>query len=374
MLLALVCGDPAAAETLVEGRVTEGRFLQFVLPGIRSLVVGDAQGRLALTAAPAAERPWLACLLELDRTGNFATGEPQALTLPATVGEAAAVGEPVAVIFHPEKPLLYLWRRRGASAGKVADFAHLVVFDITPGKTPAVLATACKGESFQSEELPARLALDKRVRRLYLPNLRWRKEDNSFGTAVGYISLDAEGLPVVKPDKTEAVTVVSTGDMRRTPCGWTLTAIGNRILLGGAWRGFLYWDTSDRRSAMNSFSFKDTSRDDVGITADGRRIYVATIGYNELRNVGHVDGFPSLLPDALSIPETAFRSAPVLMTGEPPALAVVGNGKLHIVGLNGDGSFNRENQELAVPKLAEYVPLAYSSRFGRLYLPLEGWP
>ena len=228
LLAAVLAGFCAGgAEVLIEGRMSEGRYLQLMAIGVRSLAVGDAQQKLAI--AFAAERPLRACLLELNARGDLATGIQLPLPLPNVGTAAGIVGEPVAVLFHPKLPLLYLWRRRGAEAAAIEAFEHLVVFDLTDAAKPQVVATACVGEAYQDELLPSALALDARARRLYLPNLRQRRDAKTFGAALGFLALDEKGLPVLRPGGELAVTIADTGEVVRAAAGNGLVAMGDRI-------------------------------------------------------------------------------------------------------------------------------------------------
>ncbi len=373
-LLAAVCLCAAARaqDAKVEVRLSEGRYLQFMAVGVRDLSIGDAQRKLAV--AFAAGRPIKACLLDLNAAGHFATGIPLLLPLPEVEGHKGVVGEPVAVLFHPKLPLLYLWRRRGAEAAKVDVFAHLVVFDVSDVKSLRVVATACIGEAFQSEMLPSALALDPRARRLFLPNLRLRQDAKSFKPALGYLALDAQGLPVVKPNAQSAATLVETGEFALYASGMGMVALGENILVTGGWRGVLYWDTRNRLAALNGFNFIGFPRDEIFSLADERRIYAAAPGTGALRSIRHVDGYPSLLPEEHLIPKAAFSAKPVLLKGKAPALAIAGDGKIHFAGLTPEGSFSKSDVDLTVAWMPKGVPLAYSVRFDRLYIPVEGWP
>ncbi len=367
-----VCAVAGAQDAKVEARLSEGRYLQFLAVGVRDLSIGDAQQKLAV--AFAAGRPLKACLLELNAVGHLATGIPLPLPLPEVEGHKGMVGEPVAVLFHPKLPVLYLWRRRGAEAAKVDAFAHLVVFDISDVKSLRVAATSCIGESYQSEVLPSALALDPRARRLFLPNLLLRKDAKTFGPALGYLALDAQGLPVVKPNAQSAATLVEAGESRLYASGMGMVALGENILLTGGWRGVLYWDTRNRLAAMNGLNFSGLPRDEIYSIADDRRIYAAAPGTGALRSIRHVDGYPSLLPEAHQLPNAVFKAKPVLLKGKAPALAIAGDGKIHFAGLTTEGSFSKSDVDLTVAWLPQGVPPAYSVRFDRLYIPVEGWP
>lgn len=366
---ALRAGEPAR----IESRLSEGRLLQFLAVGVRALAVGDAQRHLAV--AFAAGRPQAACLLALNPRGDFATGEPIPLPLPEVGGLKGVTGEPVAVQFHPREPLLYLWRRRGAAAAKVEPFDHLVVFDVSNPQSIGVVTTACSGVAFQSELLPSALALDARARRLYLPNLQVLNSDGkTFATALGYLTLDAQGLPAVKRGGELALTLAPTGEASRRAAGFGSVAMGDRILLTVGWRGVLYWDTNNRLAAMNGFAFSELSRDDVMLTANERWIYTVTIGMGGLACIRHVNGYPTLMPESFGVAGVNFQSPPVLMGGQAPALAIAGKDQLTIVGLTPEGSFSREHQVFKMAWLPERTPLAYSARADRLYIPVEGWP
>ena len=125
---------------------------------------------------------------------------------------------------------------------------------------------------------------------------------------------------------------------------------------------------------MNGVVFPGFPRDSVMMTANERRIYAVSPEVNALRCIEHVDGYPTLLPEAHALAGAAFRTAPVLMGGKAPALAIVGDNKLHIAGLNPDGGFSQVDQTLPIAWLAKETPPVYSQRFNRLYIPVEGWP
>jgi hypothetical protein len=372
-LIGLACAAARGAVLpRVEARLGDERHLQFLAIGVRALAVGDAQRKLAV--AFAAGRPLSACLLDLDARGDLATGMPLPLPMPEVGGRKGVTGEPVAVRFHPRKPLLYLWRRQGVNAANVSPFDHLVVFDVANPQAIGVVTTACSGAAYQSDLLPSALALDARARRLYLPNLQLPQDRK---TALGYLALDERGLPVVRAGGEPAVTIASTAathGIHRWPSGNGLVALGDRILLAAGWRGALYWDTNNRLAAMNGVAFPALPRDVVLLTASERWIYAASQGADGLACIRHVNGYPTLLPQSHRLPHANFQSAPVLMTGRSPALALAGKHRLYLVGLTPEGDFSANDRTLEVAWLSEGAPLAYSAQADRLYLPVEGWP
>lgn len=349
----------------VQSRLLERRFDCLRIKGCRALALGESQCQLAVACE--VSQPLGAYLLPLDARGQVR----EAIALPPPAGEKQP-GEAVALAYHPQLPLLYLWRR--SAGGERGSFEPLLVYNVAEPQQPLLVASACRGVEFDAALLPSRLALDERGRRLYLPNLRRRIDSKRSDLQVGYLQLGRGGMPLVRSDESEAITISEVGAAQRHPAGQGLSVVGSEMLVMAAQRGLLCWDSNNRQAAFSNYSFVGLPRNETFVAAGRHWFYVTNDKSNFLMALRHCDGYPTLMPERRRVPDASFHGVPLVVGGAESLLIVPGQGRLHTVELDQDGVMGSDYGVVEIAGLSRYALLAWSERFDRLYIPVEELP
>lgn len=370
-------------------------------PGARFLAVHDSLN-LLVTGFDTGKDAFIS-VRSLDRRGRLNDDEePVEYELPKAPEFDEFHSYPLAAVFHPELPLLYVWQdiESDAPGDEVrASFDHLVVLEVGEGKIEQKGAYA-RGVDFAHGQGRAALAFGNEGRRLFIPNLRGPDGERHRG-AVGYFDLDEAGA--IRP-----VRVIADGDSDAQGIGlveeriqptWIFTAPrsgpadglsarrvlelptgsgffspGGRSLLLGANSGLAVWDTEDRRQALSEIMLEGWSQTELAGRPDEIPLfYAAERSGNKPRVLWmrHAGGFPTLLPDWIEVPGAGFRTPPVVMTGTPQGLAIGGDEQLQLLLLDDEGRPTGEVEVFQVPGEGNVTAIGYSPRHEKLYVGVE---
>lgn len=352
----------------------EDRCIRVLAPSANSIAMGETQQRLAVGFSSGSPSPlWL---LKLDGKGSTTSEPPAALELPVATTPGGMSGYPVALIFHPRLPLLYVWRHAtvsGKPGNTAGAFDHLVVFNLANPTNVEVAVTTGSGERFAADVFPATLTIDPAGRRLFVSNLRIRPPQGALRVAVGYFPLDTAGMPLMENDQPQ-VNHVDITDFQPLPIGRGFLAVNAQVLLMAVQNGVLTWDIADRRAGLSRVLLPGLPVPSGFLGGDTDWFYWAAEGTGALRAMRHTDGYPTLLPEAYIVEKAAFRSPPIRMFGKQPGLAIGGDQQLHWIGLNAEGSFNKTDHPIPIPGTGKISLMAYSKVYDRLYIPVEKEP
>jgi hypothetical protein len=86
--------------------------------------------------------------------------------------------------------------------------------------------------------------------------------------------------------------------------------------------------------------------------------------------MAHADGFPTLLPRRTSVKHARFQTPPVIYRGKRHGLAIGGNGRIHLIGLDEKGRFSSENTAVKVATKVVRA-IAYSEKHDRLFVGVD---
>ncbi len=362
----------------------------FAATGAVSVAVCDEQGLLAAACRGAVSGVQL---WKLDPDG---VPSAEAVTLPPAVpaGAGALQVGPLRVLFHPRQPVLYVWQGcvlppQGAPERQAADaeFRCLVVYRWTNNAMETVGSFVGGTHAFLHVGAAA-LAVDPEGRRLFMAPLR---PVGATRTAIGWLDLDAEGLPkqtpVLKPGSLDnrgleefemawhpyRMDVPDFGDQPL----WSLVAPSATVLWSGTPNGGLFiFDTENRRAAVAYCSVPGIKSSAWTMLAmDPIRPQFFGVGqyWPAIFRMAHAEGYPTLLPETRYEEGAACSSEPVVMTTEPPRVAVGGGRSVHAWTSDKNGRLGGERLVWPVPS-AEVRAMAWSVRFKTLYVPAEGLP
>jgi len=364
------------------------KIVRIVAPGATSLAISDNVSVLAIGQGGA--KPSLA-LLPLDAAGQPAKAPPLPIELPKPASLAETAVYPLGVCFHPALPRLYVWRDAAVpNADKKLreaahrDFAHLVVLDLTGGSAKP-LGQFAQGPEFACAQPEGAVGTDPEARRIFLPNMR---NPETGAAAIGYYDLDAQGLPKPGPVpiegsldgrglnlfKMEVRPVrIDVDAYRGLPTGWGFFAPTPDVVIFGGSQGLALWDTTNRRGALSQFTIHQTSSDcRIGGHKAFGYVYGAGKDHCSVFAMAHVNGFLTMLPQIVNASAARCQSAPVVILGQPNRLAVGGENCLYLFTLDREGRFAGPNNYSVVPVPETKVrAIAYSEKFGRLYVAVE---
>ena len=364
-----------------------------VVPGALCAAVSDAAS-LLVVGHRAVSNQHLA-VFKLDADGRPA-GAPLRVTLPKPAVLATNANYPLGLLFHPRLPILYVWQdvnapppdkqEKHAAFTDYLEFDHLLIFAVTNGGLE-LLQTAAHGAGFHCGLGGGTIGLDFDAKTLFVPNAVGGTWDES---GIGYYALDEQGLPQ-NPDKLDGATpkpkgarapalaktkierTLATLQRKRThryyPSGAGWVAGRDAMIMGG-YSGCLVADFPQGNLRQAWFNLPDAIGNCiVGGHPSAPAIYLSLLNTSRLFQIGHADGYVSLLPQTAVAKGAQLSGAPVVLTRQ--ARVAVGAGRAVVLfGLQPDGRFDGKAEQFAVPS-ATVRSLAYSEKRGRLYVPVE---
>ena len=143
-------------------------------------------------------------IYRLDASGVPVAGEPVVLTLPKPASLANRKTEVLGLACHPQFPLLYVWQdveplpeAKPTEPALYAEFDHLLIYSLEESPPKLLLATA-RGNNFHCGASVGGFSLDASARRLYVPNLQRIGPLKSFIPAIGWMTIEPDGLPAAE--------------------------------------------------------------------------------------------------------------------------------------------------------------------------------
>jgi len=405
------------------------RLVPILAPGTSCMAQNDA---LRLVIAGCADEPEGHLLLfSLDSDGLLLEAMPTTVSLPGTDGLDNFSRKPLALLFHPTLPLLYVWQdiepHRDVASKKTTiedHLSHLLIYAVDQGTLRLEMTTG-SGPSFAFAQSRASMATDPQGTRLFVGNLKrpkppsetqdpndLRTQFSPGGASIGYYNLDEKGMPRptrvpvegkldqrglqefqwrVQPNPTDI------GHVRGQPTGLGFVAPNRHVvLLGGVMDGPAVWDTRNRRATLSLIRIPHPERDYAPGSEPGPDspvlamkgfghnniigphgtlpiIYGAQLNGPMLYRVEHAEGYPTMLPSTTIVSNAAFHSAPLTAGTLNPHLVVGGKNGLHMIMLDTKGRFTPEFTRVELPN-PRVQAIAYSRRFDRLYVPVETLP
>jgi hypothetical protein len=365
------------------------------VPSPFTAALSETHGLLAFTSEHTADAHL--SLVKLDAKGNPAAYSTS-WKLPKPVDALAKAGTyPLSVAFHPKLPLLYVWQDVNLNYGlqitslppewKQVD--HLLIYNITK-ETPELVVALCRGEDAMHGAQGGMVTVDKAGEYLYVPNLR----DKSGWIHFGRFRLDADGLPIADDadvklpfaDRVKKLTerniTKGVAPVQQTPVeyqylhqmgpfgtGHCFHLLAKDVILSCGQTGVMTWRPEDKVVAVHGMALKTTGNHLLGVHPSLPFLFVTAANTDSFYRVGHSEGYLSMLPLQITLPDTRLFSAPVAFD-KGSRVAVGGNYHVYIVSLDAKGE-----PQPAVTKVPVLTPtaraLVYSEKFDRLYVGVE---
>jgi hypothetical protein len=346
--------------------------MQVVAPSSVCAAVHDNLGLLALGFHGPADVH--VALYKLDGNGTPAAGPAQTI-LPRTESLKQYPHYALALAFHPKLPLLYVWQdiagppEAPASNPAYKEFDHLAIYAVNNGQLQ-LLQSHARGLHYLCGNGVGSLALDPEGKRIFLPNLR---HPVSGRPAIGYLALDANGVPLVF-EGAETPVIVEVADFRDQPTGMGFWAVSDKVLLASGVYGPLTWDTENRRAALNVILIPGATTYLICGHPKLPLVYGVQLGGYCAFGMEHADGFLTQIPQSVTISgSVAFQTLPVVMTGRSHRLITGGANAIYAVPLDAAGKLTNTVEMLTVT-CASMHALAYSGKFDKLYVGVDKAP
>jgi hypothetical protein len=398
-----------------------------IAPAARIAAVSDVASVLVIAHQP--ESTVHLSFFKLDAQGLPVAGDPQTVVLPKPAAHAARKTLVLGMLCHPRFPLLHVWhdvepKPDGGTLdqAQVMDFDHLLVYTLDEPQPRLLLATA-RGADYACGNLHGGFALDIPARRLYVPNLRLPGPMKNFVGAIGWITLDPDGLPApAAPQSTGATNVSVTvagggivtppavastppldpaaaaaaraaklaagypagvrlnaesaqGTVGDWPCPYSYAPINDQWVMLSLYAGISSW-MLDERLGRYEYMYVQPHvpyRFRIAVHPTLPQVYLNTVTYDgHLLRFEHADGYLTLVPQSLYIDSSVPHSPPLVIL-ERNQLAFGAAGKVCLVDLDAQGKFKPSGVQMTVnnPKLSA---IDWSKRFGRLYAAVEKTP
>lgn len=394
-----------------------------VAPAARFSAVSEVAGALAVGHRP--KQPAHVSIFRLDAQGQIVPGEPVTILLPKPAALGARPNHVIGMAWHPRFPLLYVWQDvepQPAEGPPIdpatsAEFDHLLVYSLEEAQLNLVLATA-RGADFYCGNAGGGFALNATATRLYVPNMQQPDKMKKMVTAIGWLWLDPDGLPVfAKPDekpnevslptakpssldppaaataraaklalweqakvagqplvlrKTQEVTVQFHYSYPSPAC---YAPIDDDAVLLTASAGIMSWAISDRLGRFSYFYLlpQVPHRYRLALHPDLPVVYVTTLIYDgRIIRMEHADGAITLTPQTVLL-DNIVTYSPVQVLTKRNQLAVGANGWVCLVDLDERGRFKPQGFRMTVNN-PTVETIAWSSKFERLYVPVEKTP
>jgi hypothetical protein len=400
---AVVCLATAVAVaqpqvTLPAAKVgTVPSLVQVAVPPAISVALSETHGLLAF----AHERTYAdshVSLVKIDAKGNPAA-YCTSWKLPRPPEALAKFGfSALSVAFHPKLPLLYVWQDVGLNYGvpvtgqppEWSQFDHLLIYSFAK-ETPELVVSLFRGEQTHFGMSGGALAVDPAGAFLYVPSVC---EVKSRFLHFGRFRLDADGLPLLDDADTKLpvparIKKLAERSVAKTMTPAQITPIEyvhvlpmnfwggansmhlltkDAVVTGGP-HGIITWRPDDKLATMHALPLKTPGQTLVSAHPKLPYLFATTANTDSFFRIAHAEGYLSLLPLQITLPETRLFSAPIVFD-KGSRVAVGGHYHVYVVPLDAKGE-----PQPAVTKVAVLSPavrtLVYSERWDRLYVGVE---
>lgn len=401
-----------------------------VAPAARIAVVNDLAGVLAVAHRP--KSPAHLSIFRLDAQGQLVPGEPAPMMLPKPPALGDRPNQVLGMVTHPRYPLLYVWQdvppndppTVAIDPTQSAEFDHLLIYSLEESP-PRLLLAACRGPDFHCGAIVGGFALDSAATRLYIPNMQQPGPLKTLVPSIGWIRLAPDGLPAVVEAKTVipgvagaasaggasappapilappeaaasraarlpaleaakipgAATIFSIyREPPNTPFGDWPSPYGyaplsdDAVVMAGV-AGPVSWVLSDRLGRFGIFYLHPYLVYRYRVVAHPKLpvVYVTVPGYDaRIVRFEHADGYLTLTPQTLLI-DNAVMHSQLLYLPRTNQLAMGANGQVCLVDLDAAGRLIGKGVQMTVNN-PQVEAVAWSERFGKLYVPVEKTP
>ncbi len=394
-----------------------------VSPQARLITVNDT-GRTVVTSLRPKQLNHLS-FHKLDEQGQPMAGEPISLALPKPASLSANVTAVLGLVSHPRLPIVYVWQDSEPGpnntlieASLTAEFDHLFIYSVAEAE-PKLLLSAARGSDYASGTLVSGFAINATGTRLYVPNMQRPDQAKKMQNGIGWIVLDADGLPAFDPPDMlvdaspdgpavsvtaldwPAATASQTAKLaaieqakaaakplimrRYLEVSWTFQTppspycyapLNDNIVFATTHSGAANWILNDRLGRFSYFYVQPyvPYRYRIAVHPTAPSAYIVPVIYDgRMLRIEHADGYFTLLPQTLLVENsTVYHSTPIVLP-KTNQVAVGANGKVCFMDLEADGRFKGTAVQIQVNN-PTVEGLAWSEMFGRLYFAVEKQP
>lgn len=423
ILLCLV-SRPAPAQRELRIKTTPETPLPFVTtvvaPAARHAVVNEPAGVLAVGHRP--KSPAHVSLFRLDAQGQIVAGVPAAITLPKPAALGDRPNVVLAMASHPTLPLIYVWQdveplpeNKPTDAAISAEFDHLLIYGVDEPQ-PKLVYAAARGLDYACGAFAGAMAINPAATRLYVPNMEAADRTKKVTNVIGWIVLDADGLPAFAPPNSppedvaplpphQAIDATAAAAARATklaaieqakaagqslvmrrytefattfagaPAPYTYAPLNDDILFLASHSGPVSWVLSDRLGRIGYFYLQPyvPYRFRVAVHPMAPSVYIATLIYDgRISRMEHADGQFTLMPQTLTVDTAVYHSTPIVLE-KTNQLMIGANGRVLLIDLADDGKFKPSAVQMTVNN-PTVEAIVWSPKFGKLYVPVEQTP
>ena len=422
-----VCGvtDFAFAQREIRVRTVPETPLPFVTtvvaPAARHVAVNDVAGVLAVGHRP--KSPAHVSLFRLDAQGQIVPGEPVTITLPKPATFGTRPNHVLALRCHPRLPLLYVWQdveplpeSAPTDPAISAEFDHLLIYSLDEPQPKLIFATA-RGPDFFCGAAAGDIAMNEAATRFYVPSMQQLDRLKKLVTTIGWFVLDPDGLPAFAPPNSPPEDVkpivplppldpaaanaartaklaaieqakaagqplvlrkymeATTYSFSSPPAPYSYAPFNDDAIFLAGHSGPVSWVLSDRLGRYCYFYVQPyvAYRYRVAVHPTVPSVYIATLIFDgRINRMEHADGQLTLTPQTLSVDPMVYYSTPVVLE-KTNQLAIGANGRVCLIDLDAEGKFKPSAVQMTVNNPTVEC-LAWSPKFGKLYVPVEKMP
>jgi hypothetical protein len=396
-----------------------------VAPAARSAIANDVASVLAVAHRP--KSPAHVSIFRLDPQGQIVAGDPVPLTLPKPPALGDRPTQVLGMASHPRFPLVYVWQdvpqndvpALPIDPASSADFDHLLIYSLEESPPSLLLATA-RGADFHCGAIAGGFALDAAAARLYVPNMQQPGPMKTPISAIGWIQLAPDGLPaLVETNPAAAAAATGTAapppvvlgppeaaasraarlpvleaskapgaaqslSLHREsapatfgdwPCPYSYAPLSDDAVLTTSYSGAVSWVLSDRLGRFGYFFLHPyvPYRYRIGVHPKLPAAYVSTITYDgRIVRLALADGYFTLVPQTVLIDNVVIHTPPLVLP-QTNQVVVGTNGWICVVDLDTEGRLQAKGVRMTINN-PQIEALAWSERFGKLYVPVEKTP
>lgn len=296
--------------------------------------------------------------------------DPVILPLPKPAG--VSISYPAGLAFHPTLRQLYVWQDTDmvpppGDEAVYKSFEHLLIYDLSK-PAPELIYRGCQGPQYQFGVPIAGMAFDSKATRLFIPNMR-----DKDAAMIGWVSLDAKGLPLPesKDKEKETMRAENVSPVSAWPSGTSFCPVSDDVILVGGAYGPLTWDLKDRRGRISCFYLYPYAnyKFHMAVHPTLPVFFCLIAGQQNLYRFEHADGYMTLMPHRYLIDDLVLTSPPVLMP-KRNQLAVAGTNKVLFLNLDAKGNILPKREQVAVETISEPPTIAYSERWNSVFVPM----
>jgi hypothetical protein len=375
-IFAPALADPPREITIATVPEAEQPFvIKHVVPGANCMAVSDVAGLLAVGmkyGSPA--EVWV---YKLDAVGAIAAGDPMKIPLPKPAALAGHANAAATLAFHPKLPILYIWQDMNVP-GDVGDPAanpvfkeldHLLVVNFASG-APVVAATTCRGPEYHYNRNDGELVFNADATKMFPPGLRMPVPTaNTNPPAVGFLELDAAGMPVMAEGKPK-LTLEDVSVILGYPNVYGFVPVTDDVWIFPGAYGPATLDRSNRRGRITSMTYPGnaywwyhTGHPSLPV------IYTTYVNTAQAFRIEHAGGFITGPPQRINIPGGALTSPPVVLTKQKK-VAWGGGNRVVLVTIDDAGYYTATATQVPA-KNPSVAALAYSEKLDKLYVAVE---